>query len=122
MAAQAPFETWGNAWYNAPCRIWPAPAGTPVAVDGSKVANTLLISETLDGATPFSGALEARRLFPHASLVEGVGGTSHAASLSGDTCVDGTVAAYLATGALPARKPGDGSDAQCAPLPPPTPR
>ncbi|WP_363094051.1 alpha/beta fold hydrolase [Pseudonocardia sp. 73-21] len=122
VAAQAPFETWGNAWYNAPCRIWPAPAGPPVAVDGSKVASTLLISETLDGATPFSGALATRRLFPTASLVEGVGGTTHAASLSGDSCVDGAVAAYLATGALPTRKPGDGSDAQCAPLPPPTPR
>lgn len=120
-AVAAPFETWGNAWYNAPCRTWPTPSGTPVQIDGGGVASTLLISETLDGATPYSGALQARRLFPHASLVEGVGGTSHATSLSGDTCVDGAVAAYLATGALPARSPGDGSDARCAPPPPPTP-
>jgi pimeloyl-ACP methyl ester carboxylesterase len=36
--AIAPFETWGNAWFNAPCLYWPAKAHTPVTVDGSKVA------------------------------------------------------------------------------------
>ena len=30
VAATAPFETWGNAWYNAPCQTWKAPARQPV--------------------------------------------------------------------------------------------
>lgn len=118
---RAPFETWGNAWYNAPCRYWPAKSGTPVTVDGTKVASTLLIDETLDAATPYEGSLEVRKLFPHASLLAEPGGATHADSLSGDACVDNEVADYLATGKLPARKPGNRADATCAPLPDPVP-
>ncbi|MBW0129960.1 alpha/beta fold hydrolase [Pseudonocardia oceani] len=118
--AVAPFETWANAWFNGPCSFWPAQAGTPVEVDGSGVAGALLLSETFDGATPFDGALNARELFPNAVLVEGVGGFTHSASLSGVACTDTIVADYLATGALPARQPGSGrSDVQCDPLPQP---
>ncbi len=35
--AQAPFETWGNAWYNAPCLYWPAKPGNAGDDHGSKV-------------------------------------------------------------------------------------
>jgi pimeloyl-ACP methyl ester carboxylesterase len=118
---RAPFDTWGNAWFNAPCLKWAAPAGVPVQVNGAKAPPVLLISETLDAATPFSGSLELRRRFPRSVLVEGVGGTTHAASLFGDSCVDDTVSAYLATGALPPRVKADRSDKRCAPLPQPTP-
>ena len=55
----------------------------------------LLISETLDPATPYSGSLEVRRLFPSASLIEGVGGTTHSGSLSGVDCTDDAIGAYL---------------------------
>jgi len=54
-------------------------------------------------------------------LIEGVGGTTHAGSLSGVSCTDDRIAAYLATGALPARQPGNHSDVQCEPVPPPVP-
>nr|WP_304412708.1 MULTISPECIES: alpha/beta hydrolase [unclassified Actinoplanes] len=118
---QAPFETWGNAWYNAPCRHWAAKPDRPVRVDGSKAPPILLLSETLDAATPYTGSLEVRRIFPRSVLVEGVNGTTHAGSLFGDSCVDDTVAAYLGTGALPARVSGNHSDKQCKPLQPPTP-
>ncbi|HJQ46285.1 MAG TPA: alpha/beta hydrolase, partial [Amycolatopsis sp.] len=118
---RAPFETWGNAWFNAPCLSWPAKAGTPVNVDGAKVAGALLIGEELDAATPFSGSLEVRKRFPNASLIGEPGGATHADSLSGDACVDDQVAAYLATGKLPARKHGNGPDTTCAPLPDPVP-
>ncbi|MGT2427216.1 alpha/beta hydrolase [Amnibacterium kyonggiense] len=117
----APFETWANTWFNAPCRTWPAKAGTPVAVDGSKVAPILMIDETLDAATPFSGSIAVRKLFPRASLLAEPGGTSHADSLNGNTCVDDTISRYLDDGRLPARKAGEGPDATCAPLPVPTP-
>jgi pimeloyl-ACP methyl ester carboxylesterase len=120
-AKSAPFETWANTWFNAPCRTWPAKAGTPVEVDGAKVAPILMIDETLDAATPYSGSLVVRKLFPRARLLAEPGGTSHADSLAGDTCVDDAVAAYLGAGSLPARKPGEGPDLTCAPLPVPTP-
>jgi pimeloyl-ACP methyl ester carboxylesterase len=118
---QAPFETWGNAWFNAPCLYWPARAGTPVRIDGSKVKNALLISETLDAATPYEGALATRQLYPRSALIEGVGGTTHAGSLSGVACTDDLIVAYLKTGALPRRVPGNRSDVQCPPVPQPEP-
>ena len=118
---QAPFETWGNAWYNAPCRTWGAKAGKPVAVDGSKSPPVLLISETRDAATPFTGSLEVRKRFPRAALIEGVGGTTHSGSLFGNSCVDGAIAAYLANGSVPQRVKANTSDKKCPPLAPPTP-
>lgn len=121
MHRKAPFETWGNAWYNAPCRHWAAEPGTPVVVDGSKAPPILLINETLDAATPYSGALQARRLFPRSVLIEGLGGTTHAGSLFGNACVDNAIADYLADGSLPGRVKADRSDKQCEPIAKPTP-
>jgi pimeloyl-ACP methyl ester carboxylesterase len=121
VAARAPFETWANAWFNAPCLYWPGQVGTPVKVDGSKTSSALLIDETLDAATPYPGSLEVRRLYPNSVLLAEPGGTTHAGTLSGNACVDGTIAAYLANGTLPPRKPGNRADAFCAPLPVPVP-
>ncbi len=121
----APFETWDNAWYNAPCLYWPAPAHRPVKIasDGSgrAIKSALLIDETLDAATPFEGSLEVRRLFPHSVLLAEPGGTTHADSLSGNICVDATIASYLESGKLPSRKAHAGWDKTCAPLPVPVP-
>jgi pimeloyl-ACP methyl ester carboxylesterase len=116
-----PFITWNNAWFNVPCINWGAKPGRPVSVDGRKVAPILLISETNDAATPYTGSLEVRKRFPRSVLIEGVGGTTHAGSLSGVACTDDTIAGYLATGALPARVHGNRSDKQCSPVPPPNP-
>jgi pimeloyl-ACP methyl ester carboxylesterase len=119
---RAPFATWLNAWFNAPCRYWPARPSSPLRIDGRQIQSALLIDETLDAATPFEGTLEVRRLFPHAVLVAEPGGTDHAYSLRGDLCVDRTIAAYLASGALPLRRIGARWDKACAPLPrPPAP-
>ena len=121
LYAAAPFETWDNAWFNAPCISWPAPAGTPVQVDGGKVSSALLIDETLDGATPFEGSLEVRDLFPGSSLIAEPGGATHADSLFGDSCVDDKISAYLKDGTLPARQPGELADVNCRPLADPVP-
>jgi len=118
---RAPFETWGNAWYNAPCLNWAGTPGTPIKVSGAQVPPILLVSETQDAATPYAGSLEVRRRFPRSALVEGVGGTTHAGSLFGNACVDGAVARYLGTGALPRRVKANRSDKQCEPLPRPDP-
>jgi pimeloyl-ACP methyl ester carboxylesterase len=119
---QAPFETWANAWFNAPCLYWPAKPSAAVEVNGEHVAPILLLGETLDAATPFNGTLEVRRRFPNASLIASPGGTTHASSLSGNSCVDDQIAAYLSTGELPPRQADiDQPDAVCDPLPLPEP-
>ena len=112
---QAPFLTWGNTWYNAPCLSWKAPSHRRLGVSGSAVSSKiLLISETRDASTPYTGALAVRRLFPTASLIAGVGGTTHASSLSGVPCVDNAVASYLRTGLVPQRVAGNRSDRHCS--------
>jgi pimeloyl-ACP methyl ester carboxylesterase len=117
----APFETWGNAWFNAPCLYWPAHATTPTTVNGSKISNALLIDETLDAPTPFEGSEYVRSIFPHSVLLAEPGGTTHADSLSGNLCVDGTIAKYLENGTLPPRRPNAPWDKTCKPLPRPVP-
>jgi pimeloyl-ACP methyl ester carboxylesterase len=121
LAEDSPFFTWGNAWFNGPCRTWPAaPAPAPVEVATADRA-ALLINETRDGATPIEGAYEVRRRFTRSVLIEGVGGTTHAGSLSGVGCVDNRIATYLASGRLPRRKGGDRADVRCPAVPaPPT--
>ena len=89
-------------------------ASRPVHINGRGVTSTLLIDETLDAATPFPGSLEVRKLFPNSVLLAEPGGTSHADSLFGDFCVDGTIAAYLTTGALPRRNNHAPWDKTCA--------
>ncbi len=118
----APFQTWANTWFNAPCLSWVAPRHARLHVSGSAVtARMLLINETRDAATPYSGALAVRRLFPRASLVAGLGGTTHASSLSGVPCVDNTVAAYLRSGSVPRRLAGTRADRVCSRVAPPQP-
>jgi hypothetical protein len=114
LAAHAPFETWPNVWYDAPCLTWPVRGGQPVTINGLATPSLLLVNSTLDGATPFSGALAVRRLFPHSALVAQDGSISHADTLNGNHCVDAAVIAYLRSGTLPARKPGAGPDVSCA--------
>jgi len=119
--ANAPFITWNNVWFNAPCLTWGAKTAKPVTVDGAKSPAMLLINETLDAATPYSGAIEVRKRFPKSVLIEGVGGTTHAGSLSGVTCTDDLIATYLTDGSLPTRVAGNVSDVQCSPVPQPDP-
>jgi pimeloyl-ACP methyl ester carboxylesterase len=119
--ADAPFETWANAWFNEPCRHWPAKAHKEVKINGKKVKSLLMINETLDAATPYAGSLEVRKRFGKARLVAEPGGTTHAGSLYGNACVDDRIADYLATGKLPKRKSGKRADVTCDPLPQPEP-
>jgi pimeloyl-ACP methyl ester carboxylesterase len=121
LAAKAPFITWSNTWFNTPCRYWGAASSTPLTVNGADSHAALFVSETLDAATPYNGALYARRLFPRAVLIEGVGGSTHAGSLSGVACTDDTIAAYLTDGTLPPRRAGNTSDVKCDPVPAPDP-
>ena len=62
---RAPFATWGNTWYNAPCLTWHAPRHKKLAASGRQVtAKILLINETRDAATPYAGALDCPAAVP----------------------------------------------------------
>jgi len=113
----APVVTWGSTWFSAPCLYWPAEPGTPVEVDGEGVG-ALLLGQTLDGATPFKGALEVRSRFPASRLVAIRGGNTHGTTpdIAGP-CANARIAAYLKRGALPPRLPGRRADVSC-PAPP----
>src|ERR1017187_5573262 len=86
----APFEAWDNAWFNASCAFWPVKGpANALRITGAGLPGMLMIQGTLDAATP------------------------------PNTCVDGYLNQYLATGALPS---GTGLvNATCPALPPPSP-
>ncbi|MDH2430190.1 alpha/beta hydrolase [Sphaerisporangium sp. TRM90804] len=115
----APFLTWGNAWFNAPCITWPAKAGTPLPISGKGLPPVLLFQATKDAATPYPGAVEMHKLLPSSRLIVENGGGNHGISLSGNECLDAHLSAYLTDGTVPAQRRG--VDATCAPLPDPVP-
>ncbi|MQA85529.1 MAG: alpha/beta fold hydrolase [Streptosporangiales bacterium] len=117
---QAPFLTWNNTWYNAPCAFWPVPGGKPTEITGSGLPPVLLLQATKDAATPYGGAQTMHRLLDSSRLVVEDGGGNHGISLAGNECVDGHLARYLRDGTLPADRLGP--DATCEPLPAPTPQ
>lgn len=118
-----PFLAWDNTWFNAPCLSWPAPSHSPVRVSGVAAeaagGRVLLVNETRDAATPFSGALKVRSLFPKSALIAGVGGTTHAGSLNGVACVDNRIATFLAGWTPPSRLSGTRADVSCPKVPRP---
>jgi pimeloyl-ACP methyl ester carboxylesterase len=120
--ASAPFEAWDNTWFNAACAFWPVrgPA-KPMKIGAPGLPGILMIQGTLDAATPYAGAQVAHRALPTARMVVVSGGGNHGQSLAtpANTCVNGYLNRYLATGALPQR-PG-AVNATCAALPPPAP-
>ncbi len=117
----APFQAWDNAWFNAACAFWPVrgPA-RPLQIKGAGLPGILMLQGTLDAATPYAGAQVAHRLLPTARMVIVEGGGNHGQSLAQppNTCVNGYLNRYLATGALPTR-PGLVNATCPALLPPP---
>ncbi|MCX5193475.1 alpha/beta hydrolase [Streptomyces sp. NBC_00249] len=96
--AKAPFMTWNNGWYNAPCAFWP---GEPLAapdVTNTELPPALLFQATEDAATPYEGAVSMRGKLAGSALVQEAGGGNHGIALSGNKCLDEKLAAYLRTG------------------------
>jgi pimeloyl-ACP methyl ester carboxylesterase len=120
--AKAPFQAWDNAWFNAACAFWPVQGpAKPLQIKGAGLPGILMLQGTLDPATPYSGAQDAHKLLPSARMVVVEGGGNHGQSLEqpSNTCVQGYLNAYLATGALP-QAPGL-VNATCPAVPDPTP-
>ncbi|GAB2714885.1 alpha/beta hydrolase [Streptomyces bullii] len=116
---KAPFMTWNNAWYNAPCAFWPIEPLKPVNVANGKLPPVLLFQATNDAATPYEGGVTMHRLLARSSLVVEEGGGNHGVTLSGNTCLDKHLAAYLTNGTVP--RGGGEIDAVCPALPDPKP-
>jgi pimeloyl-ACP methyl ester carboxylesterase len=116
---KAPFMAWNNAWYNAPCAFWPTKSLKPVNVANGKLPPVLLFQATNDAATPYEGGVTVHRLLARSSLVVEQGGGNHGITLSGNTCLDKYLAAYLTDGKVP-RGHGE-ADAVCQALPDPEP-
>ncbi|NNN34455.1 alpha/beta fold hydrolase, partial [Streptomyces sp. S3(2020)] len=116
---KAPFMTWNNAWYNAPCAFWPTKSLRPVNVANAKLPPALLFQATDDAATPYQGGVTVHRLLRGSSLVVEQGGGNHGITLSGNACLDKYLAAYLTDGTVP--RSGGEVDAVCDTLPDPKP-
>ncbi|HET9381635.1 MAG TPA: alpha/beta hydrolase [Streptomyces sp.] len=117
--AKAPFMTWNNAWYNAPCAFWPTDSLRPVTVTNDALPPVLLFQATNDAATPYEGGAAMSRALAGSSLVVEKGGGNHGITLSGNDCLDRHLAAYLTDGTVPH---GTGeADAVCEALPEPKP-
>ncbi|MFC5213150.1 alpha/beta hydrolase [Streptomyces coerulescens] len=117
--AKAPFMTWNNAWYNAPCAFWPTNPLRSVDITNTKLPPVLLFQSTDDAATPYQGAVTVHQRLARSSLVVEQGGGNHAITLGGNTCLDEHLASYLADGTVPR---GTGTvDAVCGARPDPKP-
>ncbi|MEU9855600.1 alpha/beta hydrolase [Streptomyces sp. NPDC047974] len=119
--AKAPFSTWNNAWYNAPCAFWPVEPLTPPDVTNDRLPPVLVLQATDDAATPYEGGLALHRMLHGSSLVVEQGGGNHGVTLAGNECLDAHLSTYLATGAVPRAEGGSEVDAVCAALPAPEP-
>ena len=117
--AKAPFMTWNNAWYNAPCAFWPTRTLKPVNIANGKLPPVLLFQATDDAATPYEGGVTVHRLLAGSSLVVEQGGGNHGITLSGNSCLDTYLSAYLSKGTVP--RGGGVADAVCQKLPDPKP-
>ncbi|GAA3293246.1 hypothetical protein GCM10020295_14550 [Streptomyces cinereospinus] len=84
-----------------------------------RVPPVLLFQATHDAATPYRGGATLHRLLRGSSLVVEENGGNHGVTLSGNSCLDGHLAAYLTDGTVP-RGPGE-ADAVCAAPPGPKP-
>jgi pimeloyl-ACP methyl ester carboxylesterase len=118
----APFQAWDNAWFNAACAFWPVKGpAKPMQINGAGLPGILMLQGTLDPATPYAGAQQAHKLLPSARMVVVEGGGNHGQSLEqpSNSCVQGYLNAYLASGSLP-DKPGL-VNASCPAVAPPTP-
>ncbi len=79
----APYEAWDNTWFNAACAFWPVHGPQqPMKIGASGLPGILMLQGTKDGATPYAGALAARRALPSARMVVVTGGGNHGQSLA----------------------------------------
>ncbi|WP_103380086.1 alpha/beta hydrolase [Pseudonocardia dioxanivorans] len=98
----APFRSTGLGPVDAldPCAFWPVkPTSQPHVPHVSGLPPTVVVSVTGDPATPYEAGVDLAKALG-GRLIK-VDGNQHTASLQGNACVDGAVAAYLTDLTLP---------------------
>lgn len=96
------------------------PKHRPLNVANTELPPVLLFQATGDAATPYEGAVTLHRLLAHSSLVVEQGGGNHGVTLSGNSCLDKHLSAYLTDGTVPRGRAG-AADAVCERTPEPKP-
>ncbi|MFE5814719.1 alpha/beta hydrolase [Streptomyces sp. NPDC056479] len=85
------------------CAYWHHRSNRRTPLGGPAAPPVLLVASAHDPVTPIQGARELRKLLPDSRLVTLENDYSHGVFASrGNGCVDGTVAAYLVDGSVPA--------------------
>jgi pimeloyl-ACP methyl ester carboxylesterase len=110
---QLPVMGAAMAWGDLPCAKWPYRAGTDISkLHVRKVPPILVVSATLDPATPMKWGRALARELPKSVLLirEGDGHTSYA---NNNLCIDRVVDAFLLS-ASPARPDSPASGKRCA--------
>ncbi len=101
--AAAPYRDAGRGVVAArdKCAFWPVPpTSTPHTPDVAGLAPTVVVSTTGDPATPYEAGVDLARALGGTLLR--VEGEQHGAVLSGSSCVDAAVSAYLVDLTVPA--------------------
>jgi pimeloyl-ACP methyl ester carboxylesterase len=101
--AAAPYRDAGRGVVAArdKCAFWPVPpTSTPHTPDVTGLAPTVVVSTTGDPATPYEAGVDLAKALGGTLLR--VEGEQHGAVLSGSTCVDNAVTAYLVDLTVPA--------------------
>ncbi|MFI9759742.1 alpha/beta hydrolase [Streptomyces sp. NPDC051963] len=91
------------------CAYWPYRPARRTPLGGPDAPPVLLVASAHDAVTPIEGARELGKVLPGSRLITLADDYSHGVFASrGNTCVDGTVAAYLVGGKVP------DTDVRCA--------
>lgn len=101
LARTSPMFGRSQAWSMVECAAWPVPpTGRVEPITAPGAPPLLLLSYTLDAATPLENARAVQKNLGTASLVirQGAG---HGAYVSGSVCTDRHVDAYLVDGTVP---------------------
>lgn len=103
--AEARYGRFGRIWHwtASVCRAWPTSAGQDRHLGpwtARTAAPVLVVGNTFDPATPYSGAQAAARLLPNSRLLT-YAGWGHTAFLGINFCVDNYVTRYLVSGQVP---------------------
>ncbi|AHI02071.1 pimeloyl-ACP methyl ester carboxylesterase [Kutzneria viridogrisea] len=109
-----PLVGWGTL--SQPCLSWDRPKLDLRRPTGKGVPPVLMVQDTHDPATPYEGAVLAHRAFANSRLLTATDQGDHGVyALSGNTCVDTVVEAFLVDGKVPA------GDLTCGGVPLPAP-
>jgi hypothetical protein len=101
LGRQSPIFGAFVAWAGLPCTIWPATSTvTPAPIHASGAAPILVVGTTRDPATPYQQAVALTAQLASGRLLT-KDGDGHTAYLTGSSCIDGAVNAYLLKGTLP---------------------